>query len=253
MNFIGFKTLFMKEVSRSKDVAIQAFLSPVITTLLYFLVFGSAIGHRIGSFGSIPYDQFIVPGLILMALIMNSLMAASSGIYFPRFIGTIGELLTAPLSGLEIVLAYALAAVARSLAIGATIYIVAYFLTGIPIANPFFVLLFGFLTALTFAFFGLVLGIWAKDFEQLSLVPTLLITPLSFLGGIFYSLDMLPAFWQNITLWNPIFYMVDGLRYGFFGVADVNPWISIVLVGTLLVACLGVLQWMFRTGYKLKN
>lgn len=253
MNWIGFKTIFMKEVGRSKDVAIQAFLSPVITTLLYFLVFGSAIGGNIPPIHGVPYRHFIVPGLIMMSLLMNSLMASSSGIYFPRFIGTMSDLLTSPLSYLEIVMGFALSGAARALAIGLTIFIVSWLITGLTVAHIFFTILFSMLTALTFSLLGLVLGIWAKDFEQLSMVPTLLLTPLTFLGGIFYSASMLPPLWQTITRMNPIFYMIDGLRWGFFGISDTSPWTSLLIIGTLLLFSILVLRRMFQTGYRLKN
>ncbi len=253
MNWIGFKTIFMKEVGRSKDVIIQAFLSPVITTLLYFLVFGSAIGGNIPPIHGVPYDHFIVPGLIMMALLMNSLMAASSGIYFPRFIGTMSDLLTSPLSYFEIVMGFALSAAARALAIGITIFVISWIITGITVAHIIFAFLFGLLTALTFAMLGLVLGIWAKDFEQLSMVPTLLLTPLTFLGGIFYSASMLPSLWQSVTRANPVFYMIDGLRWGFFGVSDTNPWISVIITGSILTLSILILRRMFQTGYRLKN
>lgn len=253
MNWIGLKTIFMKEVGRSKDVAIQAFLSPVITTLLYFLVFGSAIGGNIQPIHGVPYSQFIVPGLIMMALLMNSLMAASSGIYFPRFIGTMSDLLTAPLSYLEIVLGFALSAAVRALAIGITIFGISWLITGITIIHLAFTLFFSLLTAMTFSLLGLVLGIWAKDFEQLSMVPTLLLTPLTFLGGIFYSASMLPPLWQTVTRGNPIFYMIDGLRWGFFGVSDTDPWTSIIITVALFFFAVLLLRRMFQTGYRLKN
>lgn len=253
MNWIGLKTIFMKEVGRSKDVVIQAFLSPVITTLLYFLVFGSAIGGNIPPIHGVPYSHFIVPGLIMMSLLMNSIMASSSGIYFPRFIGTMSDLLTSPLSYFEIVMGFALSATLRALAIGVTVFIVSWLMTGITVTHIFFTLVFGILTALTFSLLGLVLGIWAKDFEQLSIVPTLLLTPLTFLGGIFYSASMLPPVWQTITRANPIFYMIDGLRWGFFGISDTSPWISLFITGILFLFSILILRRMFQTGYRLKN
>lgn len=247
INWIGVRTIFLKEIGRSKDVVIQAFLSPVISTALYFVVFGSAIGSRMEAHQSVPYAAFIVPGLILMALLMNALMAASSGIYFPRFIGTIGDLLSAPLSSFEIALGFALSAMARSLAIGCTIYIVAALLTPIPIAHPIAVIFLSLLVTLTFSLLGIALGIWAKDFEQLSIVPTLVLTPLSFLGGIFYSIEMLPATWQAITRVNPIFYMIDGLRWSFFGVSDTDPIICFALVFAFFVLSVVILARLFQT------
>ncbi len=253
MNIIGIKTIFLKEIGRSKDVAIQAFLSPIISTVLYFLVFGSAIGNRMEAHNGIPYAAFIVPGLILMALIMNSLTASSSGIYFPRFIGTIDSILSAPLSSLEIVLGFALAAIARSAAIGVVIYLVSACLTSIPVAHPFIAITFSFLVTSTFALFGIIIGIWAKDFEQLSVVPTLILTPLSFLGGIFYSINLLPPVWKNITLANPIFYMIDGLRWSFFDVSDGNPLLSTCFVATLLLLECLIVSRLFASNRGLRT
>lgn len=252
MNWIGVKTLFMKEIGRTKDVAIQSFLSPVISTLLYFIVFGNAVGARIEAHHGVPYAAFIVPGLILMAIAMNALMAASSGLYFPRFVGTIDDLLSAPLSAFEIALGFALAASARSLAIGMTIFGVASLLTEIRVAHPFAAIFFSLLVALTFSIIGLILGVWAKSFEQLSLVPTLIITPLSFLGGIFYSIDMLHGIWKTITHINPIFYMVDGLRWSFFTVSDTSPLVSLSLIIGILTAATFLLMYLFKKGYGMK-
>lgn len=253
MNIIGIKTIFLKEIGRSKDVAIQAFLSPIISTVLYFLVFGSAIGSRMESHNGIHYAAFIVPGLILMALTMNSLMASSSGIYFPRFIGTIDSILSAPLSSFEIIVGFALAAIVRALGIGAVIYLVSALLTPVPVAHPIIAIAFSFLVSSAFAILGIIIGMWAKDFEQLSIIPTLILTPLSFLGGIFYSIELLPPVWKAVTLANPIFYMIDGLRWSFFDVSDGNPLLSaFFIVAFLLLECL-ILFRFFTSGRGLKN
>lgn len=253
MNLIGLQAVFVKEITRTKKVMIQAVLSPIISTVLYFVVFGAAIGKNVTMEGNISYGAFIVPGLIMMSLIMNSFMSASSGLYFPRFIGTVVDYLTAPLSYLEITLGFSLAAVVRSLFIGFLIYLSALFFVSVPVAHPFFTLFFAFLTSLTFAFFGCALGLWARDFEQLSLIPTLVITPLSFLGGIFYSPNMLPPVWQTLTLLNPIYYMIEGLRFGFFDTASISPLISTLAVSSLLLVSTVMLEHIFRSGKNLRN
>lgn len=252
MNWIGLKTLFMMEVGRTLAIPMQTILSPVISTMLYFVVFGSAIGGSIPLAGGITYAQFIVPGLIMMSLIINSLSASSSGIFFPKFTGTIYEILTTPLSYLEITIGYVLSAAVRAMAIGGIIYITALFFTPVPVVHPFIALGFSFLTAITFALFGFVIGIWAENFEKLNIFPSLILTPLSFLGGVFYSLKMLPPFWQTISLANPIVYMISGLRWSFFGSSDITPWISFTLICIFLSICSAILVWMFKTGYHLK-
>jgi ABC-2 type transport system permease protein len=243
----------MKEMRRTTAIPLQTILSPVISTMLYFIVFGSAIGGSVTQIGGVTYAQFIVPGLIMMALIMNSLAASSSGIFFPKFMNTIYEILSAPLSYLEITLGYVLSATTRALIIAIIIYLTALFFTPIPVAHPFLALGFGILTALTFALFGFILGIWAENFDKLNVFPMLIITPLSFLGGIFYSLDMLSPLWQKISLINPVVYMISGLRWSFFGVADINPWVSVALISVFLVLCSLTLVALFRVGYKLKD
>lgn len=253
MNLIGLYTIFRKETDRMIRVYMQALLSPVVTTVLYFVVFGSAIGTHIAPINGVTYEQFIVPGLIMMALLTNALSAASSGIYFPKFLGTTYELLSAPLSFFEITLGYTLASVLRALLIGAIIFIVALFFTPVPVAHPFAAFFFAALTATAFSLFGIIIGIWADNFERLSLFPLLVITPLSFLGGVFYAVDMLPPFWQKIVLINPIIYMIDGLRYSFFGIADIDPFTSVALILVFLALCISALAWIFKTGYRLKN
>lgn len=253
MNLIGFWTLYTKEMQRMFRVPLQTIFSPVITTALYFVVFGSAIGSRIPEIGGTSYEQFIVPGLIMMSLLTSSLAAASSGIYFPKFVGTLYELLSAPLSYLEITLAYILSSVSRALLVGGIIYIVALFFTPIHVAHPIWAFLFAFVTSFTFAMFGFIIGIWSKTFEQLNIFPMLVITPLSFLGGVFYSIDILPQFWRTISLANPVVYMISGLRWSFFGTADVTPLVSFSIILVFLLICTITLIYIFKTGYKLKN
>ncbi len=240
-------------MARTFRVPGQTLISPVMTTALYFVVFGSAIGSQVDFNLEVSYAQFIVPGLIMMSLITNSMSAASSGIYFPRFIGTIYEIFSAPISYTEITLGYTLAATTRALIIGALIYITALFFTPIPVEHPFIALFFAFLTAFSFSLFGFITGIWADSFEKLSLFPVIILTPLSFLGGVFYSLDMLPPFWQTLSLANPVVYMIEGLRWSFFGIAMINPLISALLISIFLMICFGLLSYIFRTGYKIKN
>jgi len=254
MNWIGLITIYKKEMARTFRVPGQTLISPVLTTALYFVVFGSAVGRAIPELGGVSYELYIVPGLIMMALLTNALTAASSGIYFPKFIGTKYEFLSAPLSYFEIIAGHACAAATRALIIAAIIYCVSLYFTGIvPLEHPFLAAFFAIITALAFSLFGLVIGIWADSFEKLSLFPTLIITPLSFLGGIFYSIDMLPGIWQKISLINPIVYMISGLRWSFFGVSDVDPVISFSMITLFTVACAILLTWMFRTGYRIKN
>jgi len=253
MNWIGLYTLYKKEMSRTFRVPMQTLLSPVLTTALYFIVFGSTIGARVGTIDGVSYAQFIIPGLIMMSLLTNSLSAASSGIYFPKFIGTIYELLSAPLSFVEIILGFTLAAATRALIIGTLIYLTALLFIPLPVAHPLAVLFFSFLTAFSFALFGLIIGIWADSFEKLNLFPLLILTPLSFLGGVFYSLDMLPPFWQKISLLNPVVYMISALRWGFFDTAHLSPLTSLALISGFLLCCILALIFMFKTGYKIKN
>lgn len=253
MNWIGLYTIYRKEMNRAFAIPLQTVLSPVITTALYFVVFGAAIGSQITQINDVTYMQFIVPGLIMMALLTNSLSASSSGIYFPKFIGTIYEILSAPLSHLEIILGYTLAATTRALIIGSLIYIVALLFTPIPVVHPFYALFFAFLTAFTFALFGLIIGIWSDTFEKLSLFPALIITPLAFLGGVFYPISVLPPLWQTLSLFNPVVYMISGLRWSFFGIADINPQISLSLISLFLFLCIAGLFMIFKTGYKIRD
>ncbi len=254
MNLIGLTTIYKKEMARTFRVPGQTLISPVLTTALYFIVFGSAVGRAIPELSGVSYELYIVPGLIMMALLTNALSAASSGIYFPKFIGTKYEFLSAPLSHFEIIAGHTLAAASRALIIGAIIYCVSIFFTrDATVAHPILAIVFSVLTAISFSLFGLIIGIWADSFEKLALFPTLIITPLSFLGGIFYSIDMLPSFWQKISLINPIVYMISGLRWSFFGISDVDPIVSFTMIALFTFACGMLIAWIFRTGYRIKS
>ena len=231
----------------------QSIVSPVLSTCLYFVVFGAAIGSRITEINGVSYGAFIVPGLIMLSLLTQSLTNAAFAIYFPKFIGTIYELLSAPVSALEIVIGYVGAAATKSIAVGLIIMITASFIVEIKIAHPFVMLLFLLLTSVTFALLGFIIGIWAQNFEQLQVVPLLVITPLAFLGGSFYSIDMLPPFWQTVSLFNPVVYLISGFRWSFTEIADVNVWTSLAMTLLFLCTCLATVWWIFRTGYRLKK
>ena len=231
----------------------QSIVSPVLSTCLYFVVFGAAIGSRITEINGVSYGAFIVPGLIMLSLLTQSLTNAAFAIYFPKFIGTIYELLSAPVSALEIVIGYVGAAATKSIAVGLIILITASFIVEIKIAHPFVMLLFLLLTSVTFALLGFIIGIWAQNFEQLQVVPLLVITPLAFLGGSFYSIDMLPPFWQTVSLFNPVVYLISGFRWSFTEIADVNVWTSLAMTLLFLCTCLATVWWIFRTGYRLKK
>jgi len=232
---------------------LQSVVSPVISTSLYFVVFGSAIGSRITEVDGISYGAFIVPGLIMLSLLTQSISNASFAIYFPKFVGSIYELLSAPVSYLEIILAYVGAAATKSIALGLIILATASLFVPLHIAHPFWMLGFLVLTAVTFSLFGFIIGIWAGNFEQLQLVPLLIVTPLTFLGGSFYSIDMLPPLWRTISLFNPVVYLVSGFRWSFFGASDVSIGVSLGMTLTFLLICVAVVSWIFRTGYRLRN
>jgi ABC-2 type transport system permease protein len=240
-------------MARTGRTLLQSIVSPVISTCLYFVVFGAAIGSRIQEIQGVPYGAFIVPGLIMMTILTQSVMNASFGIYFPRFIGTIYEILSAPVSFLEIVIGYVGAAATKSIVLGVIILATAGFFVPIQIAHPFWMVAFLVLTAVTFSLLGFILGIWADGFEKLQVVPLLVITPLTFLGGAFYSIDVLPPAWRVISLFNPVVYLVSGFRWSFFELSDVGVGVSLLLTMAFLGICLAVVWWMFRTGYKLKN
>jgi ABC-2 type transport system permease protein len=245
--------IYKFEMARFLRTAVQSVLTPVITTSLYFVVFGSAIGGRMESVGGVSYGAFIVPGLIMLSLFTEGLSNASFGIYVQKFTGTIYELLSAPISAMEMVLAFVGAAVTKSLVLGALILATAALFVPIQILHPGWMAAFLVLTAVTFCLFGFILGVWAKGWEQLSLIPFLVVTPLTFLGGAFYSIDMLPPFWRSVTLFNPIVYLISGFRWSFYGTADVGVGVSLAMIVVFLALCLAGVAWIFKTGYRLKN
>lgn len=253
MNLPAIKAIYKFEMARWRRTLWQSVVSPVVATSLYFVVFGAAIGSRISEIDGVSYGAFIVPGLIMLMLLTQSVMNASFGIYFPRFTGTIYELLSAPISYLEIVIGYVGAAATKSILLGLIILATAFFFVPLRIEHPVWMLTFLVLTATTFSLLGFVLGIWADGFERLQIVPLLIITPLTFLGGTFYSIHVLPPFWQKVTLFNPVVYLVSGFRWSFFGLADVSVGVSLAMTLAFLAICLGVVWWIFKTGYRLKS
>jgi len=253
MNLHGVMAIYRFEMSRTRRTLIQSIVAPVITTSLYFIVFGAAIGSRIQEVGGVSYGAFIVPGLIMLNLLTNSISNASFGIYFPKFVGTVYELLSAQVSTFEVVLGYVGAAATKSIMLGFIILATAALFIDLQIAHPIIMLAFIVLTALSFSLLGFILGIWADNFEKLSVVPMLVITPLVFLGGSFYSTEMLPPFWQTVSLMNPVLYLVSGLRWSFYEIAEVNVWVSLGSVLMFLLICFGIVVWMFKTGYKLRS
>jgi len=253
MNLNGIRAIYLFEMARAWRTLLQSLVSPVISTALYFVVFGSAIGSRISEVDGISYGAFIVPGLIMLSLLTQSVSNASFGIYFPKFTGTIYELLSAPISFYEIVIAYVGAAASKSIILGLIILATAGLFVPLHVEHPLWMVLFLVLTAVTFSLLGFIIGIWADGFEKLQVVPLLVITPLTFLGGSFYSIHMLPPAWQTITLFNPVVYLVSGFRWSFYGQADVPVATSLVMALVFLALCMVVIRWMFATGYKLKN
>ena len=253
VNWIGIWTVYLKEMTRTSRVIGQTIISPVITTTLYFVVFGAAVGSNIDELQGVSYGAFIMPGLIMLSLTTNSLTAASSGIYFPKWTGVIYELLTAPLSYFEICLGYVLAATTRAMIVAVIIFLVSLFYVDLTVKYPLFCLLFAFITTLSFALFGFVIGLVANSFEQLSLMPNFVITPLSVLGGIFYNLEMLPPFWRNVSIFNPFVYMNNGLRYGFYGITDVDPVLCVIVILLFTSLNLAITLWIFRTGFRLRQ
>ncbi|HRD93407.1 MAG TPA: ABC transporter permease [Accumulibacter sp.] len=253
MNWHAMRAIYLFEMARTRRTLLQSVVSPVISTSLYFVVFGAAIGSRIDEIEGISYGAFIVPGLIMLSLLTQSVANASFGIYFPKFTGTIYELLSAPVSYLEIAASYVGAAATKSMILGLIILATAGLFVPLHVAHPFWMMLFLVLTAVTFSLFGFIIGIWADNFEKLQLVPLLIITPLTFLGGSFYSINMLPPIWQTITLFNPVVYLVSGFRWSFYDVADVGVGISLFMTLLFLAVFLAVVAWIFKTGYRLKT
>jgi ABC-2 type transport system permease protein len=249
----GVAAIYRFEMARFRRTLWQSLAAPVITTSLYFVVFGAAIGSRMTEVDGVPYGAFIVPGLIMLALFTESLSNASFGIYLPRFTGTIYEVLSAPVSAFELVLAYVGAAATKSILLGLVILATANLFVPVAIVHPLWMVAFMVLTATTFCLFGFILGIWAEGFDQLQFIPMLVITPLTFLGGAFYSIDMLPQAWRTFSLFNPVVYLISGFRWSFYGTADVGVWVSLAAVAIFFLACLAVVGWIFRTGYRLKG
>lgn len=253
MNWQAVKSIYIFEMSRFFRTILQSFVSPVISTSLYFVVFGAAIGSRIDQVEGVSYGAFIVPGLVMLSVMTQALSNASFGIYFPKFIGTIYELLSAPVNFLEIVAGYVGAAATKALFIGAVILGTSALFIDLTIMHPFAMLLFLVLTCLSFALFGFIIGIWAQNFEQLQLIPLLVVTPLVFLGGSFYSVSMLPPVWQTITLFNPVLYLISGFRWAFFGMSDVPIAISLMAIAGFTALCMGIIWWIFRTGWRIRS
>ncbi|NNU81425.1 ABC transporter permease [Halovulum dunhuangense] len=253
MNLRAILAIYKFEMARTLRTPLQSVISPVISTVLYFVVFGSAIGSRIESVEGVGYGAFIVPGLIMLSVLMQSVSNASFGIYFPKFVGTFYELLSAPVSYLEVVIGYVGAAATKSLAIGLIILVTASFFVELRIAHPVWMLGFLILTCVSFALLGFIIGIVSRNFEQLQLVPMLVITPLVFLGGSFYSISMLPPSWQTVSLFNPVLYLISGFRWSFYEVSDVAVGVSLAAIAGFLAACLAITWWLFRTGYRIKS
>jgi ABC-2 type transport system permease protein len=252
-NRYGVWAIYRFEMARFMRTLLQSVVTPVITTSLYFVVFGAAIGSRMSRVDGVPYGAFIVPGLIMLSLFTTSISNASFGIYFPKFTGTIYELLSAPVSIVEMIIGYVGAAVTKSILLGLIILATASFFVPVKINHPLIMIAFLLLTATTFSLFGFVIGIWAKGFEQLQVIPALVVTPLTFLGGAFYSIDMLPATWRTVALFNPVVYLISGFRWSFYGMADVAVGVSLGMTIAFLVVLLGIVAWMFKTGYRLKQ
>ncbi len=253
MNYVGIYTLAKKEIKRFMRVPFQTLGQPVVTTVLYFLVFGYAIGNRIGAIEGISYGEFIMPGLIMMNIVITAFSGVSFGLLFPKIMNTISDILVSPMSYTEIALGFTIASVLRSMVVGALIYLTALFFIPARIDHALFLIFFTVLVAATFSLFGIIIGIWAENFEQISIFPTFLIMPLSFLGGVFYSIDMLPPIAKTISMYNPFLYMISGMRYGFYGFSDVSPIVAIAIVGVLTLALLIFVSYLLKTGYKLRN
>ena len=253
MNFYAIRAIYIFEMARTGRTLMESIASPILSTSLYFIVFGAAIGSRMGDINGISYGAFIIPGLLMLSLLSESISNASFGIYFPKFTGTIYEVLSAPISYIEILLGYVGAAATKSVVLGMLILATARLFVDYQIAHPLWVAAFLLLTAVSFSLLGFIIGIWADDFQKLQIVPLMVITPLTFLGGAFYSIDMLPPVWQKITLVNPVVYLISGFRWSFYGVSDVNVVVSLVMILVFLTLCLAAVWWIFKTGYRLKT
>ena len=252
MNLHAIRAIFLYELARTARTLLQSIVAPVVSTSLYFVVFGAAIGTRIAEVEGVAYGAFIVPGLVMLTLLTQSVSNASFGIYFPRFTGTMYEILSAPVSPFEVVVGYVGAAATKSVILGLVILATASLFVPLRIAHPGWMLAFLLLTAVTFSLLGFIIGVWADGFEQLQFVPLLVITPLTFLGGTFYSISVLPPTWQTVTLFNPVVYLVSGFRWSFYEIADVHVGVSLAMTAVFLVVCLGIVTWIFKTGYRLK-
>jgi ABC-2 type transport system permease protein len=253
MNIYAIRSIYRFEMARTFRTLLQSIVSPVISTSLYFVVFGAAIGSHMNGIDGVSYGAFIVPGLIMLSLLTQSISNASFGIYFPKFVGTIYEILSAPVSAFEIVAGYVGAAATKSVALGLIILATARLFVSFRIEHPLWMLAFLVLTAVTFSLFGFIIGIWADNFEKLQLVPLLIVTPLTFLGGSFYSVNMLPSGWRTVTMLNPVVYLISGFRWSFYEIADVSVALSLGMTVGFLAICMGLIWWIFRTGYRLKN
>ena len=252
MNFHAIRAIYLFEMARTWRTLMESIASPILSTSLYFVVFGAAIGSRMGEIDGISYGAFIIPGLLMLSLLSESISNASFGIYFPKFSGTIYEVLAAPVSYIEIVIGYVGAAASKSIILGLLILATARLFVDYQIEHPLWMIAFLVLTAVTFSLFGFIIGLWANDFQKLQVIPLMVVTPLTFLGGAFYSIDMLPQPWQTITLFNPVVYLISGFRWSFYGVADVNVAISVTMILFFMSLCLATVWWIFKTGYRLK-
>ncbi|NLY65324.1 MAG: ABC transporter permease [Alcaligenaceae bacterium] len=253
MNWYAIKSIYLFEMARALRTLTQSIVSPVLSTSLYFIVFGAAIGSRMGEVDGVSYGAFIIPGLVMMSLLSTSIANASFGIYMPRWSGTIYEMLSAPVSFIEVILGYVGAAASKTILLGLLILLTARLFVDYEVLHPFWMLFFLVLTAVTFSMFGFIIGLWADGFEKLQIIPLMVITPLTFLGGAFYSIDMLPEFWQKIALLNPVVYLISGFRWSFYGVSDVSPLISLTMIAVFLIVCTAFIAWIFKTGYRLKQ
>lgn len=253
MNLYGIRAIYKFEMARTLRTLMQSIASPVLSTSLYFIVFGTAIGSRMGDIDGVSYGAFIIPGLVMLSLLSESISNASFGIFFPKFSGTIYEVLSAPVSPLEVVIGYVGAAATKSITLGLLILLTAQLFVDYHIQHPFWMLAFLLLTAITFSLFGFIIGIWADDFQKLQVIPLMVVTPLTFLGGAFYSISMLPEPWQTLTLFNPVVYLISGFRWAFYGVADVHVAVSLGMTLVFLLICLTIVWWIFRTGYRIRT